>query len=198
MSELDDRYPRALDLADGEVALARMSAADEAEVLAFARTLPPHDLLFLRRDITEPRVLGAWVRQIEEGTIDSLVARRGGEIVGCSAVVTDPLSWSPHVGELRVLIAPGDRARGLGRALIQESFLIALDRDLTRLTVQMTPDQQAAITVFEDLGFRGEALLRNHVRDGQGELHDLAILGHDVRRFQAQLEAYGVPEALGS
>jgi L-amino acid N-acyltransferase YncA len=194
---LADRYPRSVTLADGEVTLEHMGPADEADVLAFARALPRHDLLFLRRDITRAPVLAAWLRQIEDGTIDSLVARRDGRLVGCTAVVTDPLSWSPHVGELRVLLAPDDRARGLGRMLVQECFLIALARELRRLTVQMTADQEAARTVFEDLGFRGEALLRDQVRDDEGRHHDLLVLAHDVERFQAQLEAYGIADALG-
>lgn len=195
MSALAGRWPRTVELEDGPVALDLMSAADEAEVLAFARALPAHDLLFLRRDITRAPVLAAWVREIAEGTITSLLARRDGVLLGCSALVRDPHSFSPHVGELRVLVAPGGRARGLGRLLIQESFLIAIDQGLGKLTAQMTPDQQAAITVFEDLGFRGEALLRDQVRDGGGRRHDLVILGHDVERFQAQLEAYGVSDA---
>ena len=44
----------------------------------------------------------------------------------------------------------------------------------------MTVDQQGAIAVFESLGFRAEALLRNHVRDRDGKAHDLVLLGHDV------------------
>ncbi|MEE4361383.1 MAG: GNAT family N-acetyltransferase [Pseudomonadales bacterium] len=192
MSDLATRYPRSIQLPEGEAVIARMSAADESDVLAFGRSLPRHDLLFLRRDITEPRVLSAWVRELEEGSIHSLVARREGALIGCSAVVRDLHSWSPHVGELRVLLAPGDRSRGLGRILIQESFLVALDLGLEKLTAQMTPDQTAAIAVFEDLGFRGEALLRDQVRDADGVKHDIVILAHDVLRFAAQMDAYGV------
>jgi RimJ/RimL family protein N-acetyltransferase len=50
--------------------------------------------------------------------------------------------------------------------------------------------------VFESMGFRGEALLRDHVKDRGGAKHDLVILSHDVARFQSQMDAYGMTEAL--
>ncbi len=194
MSVEDNRYPLTTDLNGLAVEVALMSAADEDDVLAFARTLPPHDLLFLRRDITHAKVMQAWTRQINDGSIVSLLARREGQLVGCSAVVRDELSWSPHVADLRVLVAPGGRARGLGRLLIQESFRVALGLGLEKITAQMTVDQKAAITTFEGLGFKPEALLRDHVKDGTGQKHDIAILSHDVAQFHAQLDAYGVSD----
>jgi RimJ/RimL family protein N-acetyltransferase len=165
MSNLLSRFPRVLELAGGDVELRMMTPADEAAVMTFARELPAHDLLFLRRDITQPKVLSAWTKELEAGTITSLVAMRDGRVLGCSAVVRDEHSWSPHVGELRVLLSPELREKGLGRTLIQESFIVALAQNLEKLTAQMTADQQAAIAVFEGIGFRAEALLRDHVRD---------------------------------
>ena len=190
------RYPREVAIRDGKVILTLMTAADEADVLAFAGTLPTHDLLFLRRDITEPRVLAAWVSQLETGEITSLLARDAetGRILGCTAVVTDALGWSAHVGELRVLVAPDGKDRGLGRQLIQESFLIALNLGLEKLTAQMTPDQTGAINVFEEMGFTAEALLKDHVQDREGEKHDIVILCHDVQGFQSQMQAYGLTD----
>lgn len=194
MNGQNSRYPLTTDLGGVGVQISLMGAADEADVLEFARTLPPHDLLFLRRDITHPKVMQAWTRQIAEGSIISLLARREGQLLGCSAVVRDEMSWSPHVGDLRVLVAPGGRARGLGRLLIQESFRVALGLGLEKITAQMTVDQKAAIAAFEGLGFKAEALLRDQVRDGAGTKHDIAILSHDVAQFHSQLEAYGLTD----
>ena len=189
------RYPRTVEIKDGNAILDLMTPDAEAEVLTFAKTLPPHDLLFLRRDITQPKVLSAWAAQLETGEITSLLARsEDGEVLGCTAVVRDEHSWSPHVGELRVLVAPAGKDRGLGRQLIQESFLIALGLGLEKLTAQMTPDQTGAINVFEEMGFTAEALLKEHVRDASGEKHDIVILSHDVQGFQSQMQAYGMTD----
>ncbi|MEM8768021.1 MAG: GNAT family N-acetyltransferase [Pseudomonadota bacterium] len=190
-----NRYPKSVAIKDGNVTLTLMTPDDEGEVAAFSATLPPHDLLFLRRDITEPKVLAAWSKQIESGEITSLIARDAdGTMIGCSAVVTDEHSWSPHLGELRVLVSPAGKDRGLGRQLIQESFLVALSLGLQKLTAQMTPDQTGAINVFEEMGFKAEALLKDHVIDQTGEKHDIVILSHDVEGFQAQMQAYGMTD----
>ena len=196
MKALEGRYPRTVEIARGEVSLSLMSRDDESEMQAFAEALPVHDLLFLRRNITHPKVLAAWSAEIEAGSIVSLIAREAGSIIGCSAVVRDELSFSPHVGELRVLVSPQGRDRGLGRILIQESFLIALTLGLEKLTAQMTVDQKSAIAVFEEMGFVAEALLKGQVRDQQGTRHDIVVLSHDVERFQSQMEAYGLTELL--
>ena len=95
-----------------------------------------------------------------------------------------------------MLVAPDWRGRGLGRTLIQECFAQALELGLKKLVAQMTVDQRPAIALFEELGFRAEALLKDHVNDRDGKLHDIVLLSHDVEKFQAQMAAYGLTEAL--
>jgi len=189
-------YPRRVKTEAGEIEFRLMSRADEAAVLAFAQKLPTHDLLFLPRNISQPKVLSAWIHEIERGDITSLLAFRDGEVVGCGALVRDPHSWSPHVGEIRMVISLDVRGLGVGRALSQETFALALGAGLEKLSVQMTVDQQAAIALFESLGFKAEALLRDHVRDIDGKKHDIVVLGHNIAQVQAQLEAYGLPGAV--
>lgn len=187
-------YPRSMASDGGNVELRLLAEGDETAVLAFAQKLSVHDLLFLRRDISQPRVVDAWMQASQAGTIVTVLATRNGAVLGCANVVRDPLSWSRHVGELRVIVEPDMRGKGLGQKLTQESFAIALEMGLEKLIAQMTVDQRGAIAVFEGLGFRAEALLHGHVKDRDGNKHDIVILGHDVARFQSQMEAYGLSD----
>jgi len=187
-------YPHTLDCGGTEIKLAMMTPGDDAKVIAFAQTLPEGDLLFMRRDIRQPKVVAAWTDLIAQGRLASLLAWRGNEVVGCAALIIDPMSWSPHVGELRIVVSDRARGIGLGRTLIQEAFLIALSKGLEKLVAQMTVDQQGAIAVFESIGFRGEALMRDHVKGADGRKHDIVLLSHDVARNMSQKELYGLAD----
>jgi L-amino acid N-acyltransferase YncA len=175
------------------VSIRPYARADATGVAEFAASLPEHDLLFLSRDIKHARVIEAWTDAVNAGEIDSLVATAMVEgtdtVVATTAIVRDLLGWSPHVAEVRLLVSPTMRGKGLGRALLDASIDLAREGGATKLVARMTPDQRGAITLFEEAGFRGEAMLRDHVKGRDGTLHDLAILSLDVDRGDARREA---------
>ena len=173
------------------VAIQSMATCDDLAVQTFVSKVPLHDLLFLDRDIRESKVLAAWRRGIDQGAVHSFVAVADGEIVATTAVIKDPLSWSAHVADVRLLVLPESRGKGVGRALLEASIEHAIVQGAAKLTARMTPDQRGAITLFEESGFRGEALLRDQVRDTNGELHDIAVLSLDVAREQSRTQALG-------
>lgn len=173
------------------ITLRPFERADAEGVRAFASRMPLHDLLFLSRDIRHPRVISAWLDQIAGGQIISTLAiDAAGGIVGCTALVRDELSWSRHVGEVRLLLLPETRGTGLGRVLAEHCVTTARELGLAKLTVRMTPDQGAALKVFEDMGFRPEALMRDHVQDDDGVTHDIAIMALDLMRHDSTHAAY--------
>ncbi|MFM9977787.1 MAG: N-acetyltransferase family protein [Sphingomonadaceae bacterium] len=165
---------------------------DALATATFAQNLPEHDLLFLSRDLKHARVIEAWWQAVDAGDIDSLVAVADGQVLATTAVVRDPLSWSPHVAEIRLLVAANWRGHGLGRVLLEESIRLAAERGATKLVARMTPDQRGAIALFEETGFRGEAMLRDQVRSRDGALHDLAILSLHLERDAQRKAAWGL------
>ena len=170
----------------------RFQPDDRAAMLRFAQSLPEHDLLFLGRDLRHPRVIEAWQAAIAEGWIDSLIACDGDTLVGSAALVRDPLSWSAHVGEVRLLVAGDRRGAGLGRDLLEAIFAVAATHGLSKLTAAMTTDQAGSIALFESLGFRAEAMLKDQVCGRDGVTHDIAVLSHDIGRATQRNRAFGV------
>ena len=69
--------------------------------------------------------------------------------------------------------------RSLALHIVLKGPTGAIDRDLA----------------LEGLGFRPEAILRDHVRDPAGAACDLVVLSQIVSEAAARLEAYGAAEA---
>jgi RimJ/RimL family protein N-acetyltransferase len=173
------------------VEISRLERADGPAVQTFAETLSEHDLLFLARDIRRPKVTSAWLDSIDDGTITSLIARANSEVCGITALVRDLRGWSPHVADIRMVIGDKLRGKGLGRVLLEESLKIGVETGATKFIARMTPDQRSSLALFEAAGFRGEALLRDHVHDHLGDPHDLVIMSLHVEEYRRLQTAYG-------
>ncbi len=180
---LGQRYPRAVELAgERRIQLRLMGAADVAAVLAFANTLAPEDLMFLRVNITEAPVVERWVESIRAGSAVTVLAREAEQVVGEATLLHNEATWTRHLGEIRIQIAPRARRHGLARLLAGEIDAIARHLGLQLLTARMTLDQSAAQAVFRHLGFRREAVLWDYSITPDGQTRDVLVA---TKRLQA-------------
>lgn len=181
-------YPWQTTINGLEINFRLMEAADRDAVLEFARSLPDHDLLYLRIDITQAEVVDGWVENLEKGRTITVLAEAEGKIIGYASLHRDEVSWKRHVGEIRVMLNPELRGAGLGKTMANEVFAIAKDLGLQKVMVQMTTDQRGARGMVESLGFRPEALLADFVIARDGRTHDLLIMSYDVTGFSDTAE----------
>jgi ribosomal protein S18 acetylase RimI-like enzyme len=121
----------------------------------------------------------------------------GDEVTGYAAVRPLP-GWSDHVGEVRLVVSQSHRGSGLGRELARKAVVEGLSSGLSKLVVEVVAEQGAALALFTDLGFSGEALLRDHIRDRSGELRDLMVLAHHVSETWAGMDTVGIADELGA
>ena len=164
---------------------------DRAAIERFIDRVPEGDRTFFKEDVHKPDVVDQWIHP----EVPHAVAVEAGEVVAYMAVV--PLyGWSSHVGELRIIVDPDHRGKGVGRALARRAVLDALELGLSKLVVEVIADQESTVAMFGALGFDPEALLRDHVRDQSGELRDLLVLAHSVEESYAAMVAAGVADAL--
>jgi ribosomal protein S18 acetylase RimI-like enzyme len=164
---------------------------DEAALIRFFERIPEADRTFLKEDVRDREVLADWSRP---GAARS-IAIEDDQVVGSVAVV--PLhGWSSHVGEVRLVVDPEHRGRGIGTALARRAVLDALEMGLAKMVVEVIADQDALIGMFRSLGFEPEALLLDHVRDRAGELRDLMVLANSVDEQFAAMAAAGIADAL--
>ena len=181
-------YPRTVSLMNNAaVTLRLMTPFDAERVLAFARSLPGDDLLFLRMDITDPEVVAEWVKSINVKRTITILAEAAGETAGYASLHHNTVTWQRHLGEIRIQVGQRYRSQGLGRILADEIFAVGRELGLRKIMAQMTSDQKGAIATFERLGFQTEALLQDFVIDRVERTRDLLIMSYDMTGLTAHV-----------
>ena len=168
-----------------------LEARDEEAVERFLDRIPEGDRTFFKEDLADPAVRATWFRP---GTA-RLLALEGDGVVGYVAVVS-LTGWSSHVGELRVIVDPEHRGKGIGQELTRRAMLEALQLGLKKMVIEVRADHESRIEMFRALGFVPEALLADHVLDQTGGLHDLMVLAHSVDAWNASLAVAGIEDGL--
>jgi RimJ/RimL family protein N-acetyltransferase len=101
-------------------------------------------------------------------------------MIGHGTLSLNELMWMRHLGEIQLMIRPERRGGGLGSALANEVFAIAQELGLQKIVARMASEQRGAMSVFERLGFKAEALLADYVMDREGRTHDLIVMSYDI------------------
>jgi ribosomal protein S18 acetylase RimI-like enzyme len=175
------------------VEIAMFSAANVDDVWRFFQRVPEGDRTFMKEPVTEQAVV-AWV---DDARARRYLARVNGVVVGYVAILPG-FGWSRHVGEIRVVVDPERRGRGIGQRLARHALRVAAEASLTKIVVEVAAAQEPTIALFTRLGFRAEALLEDHVRSPAGDYDDLIVLANRIDDDWAVLSAVGLDEQLDS
>ena len=166
-----------------------IESGDQDRLARFLERVPAADRTFFKEDVDDPQASHEWTQPGPGRT----VAVEDGEVVGWLAVVRKP-GWSSHVGEVRLIVDPAQRGRGIGRTLARRGVLEALDLGLDKMVVEVIAVQEPTIAMFRSLGFEPEALLTDHVRDRNGDLRDLMVLSHSVQEQWSAMIMAGIAD----
>jgi L-amino acid N-acyltransferase YncA len=170
----------------------RPEADDVDALLAFFARIPAAERTFFKEAVLDRATVEAWAT----GGGRRGLACEDGTVAGYVAVV--PLAgWSDHVGEVRLVVDPAQRGQGVGRTLARWALLGAIELGLAKLYVEVVADQEGAVAMFTGLGFQAEGLLRDHVRDRDGQLRDLILLAHPIDDQWAAMAGAGIEDAFG-
>jgi RimJ/RimL family protein N-acetyltransferase len=187
------------------VSISELDAKHVEALTQFFLQLPEGDVTFIKEAVTDPATIRSWAERpggatrwvaLDDTANDSDNADTGSTVTGYLALYQLP-GWSNHVGELRLVVHPERRGTGLGRELARLGLSHALRTGLTKVIVELVADQEHALEMFLKLGFTGEALLRDHIRDRDGGLRDLVMLAHHVETTREAMTAVGLADELG-
>ena len=183
--------PSSVKLKDGrEVVIRQMHGGDLDRSLAFFRGLTEEDRLSLRRDVTVREVVQQRIQEMETGTARRLVAVVGEAIVADGALEFSNFGWERHVAELRLYVAPAYQREGLGMAMAGALCDLASSSGIEEIVVKMMSSQNAALRIFQKLGFHEEVKLRDYVKDLKGNRRDLVLMRCPLQEIWRKYEDY--------
>ena len=171
-------YPTIYLTEDGEQMTIRpMVPEDQDALLDFFRRIPQADRFYLKEDVTDPKIMERWALTLDYSRTLPLLAILDGKIVGDGTLHHRRAGARQHVGEVRVVVDPAYRNRGVGRGLLHKLIDIAGDKGLKKLMFEVVAGtEEAAKHTAQVLGFVPVASLPDHVRDTTGHSRSLIIM----------------------
>jgi len=97
-------------------------------------------------------------------------------LIGRLSISRDPHPASAHVADLGLMVAASHRRRGVGTALMRGAETWARRVSVTKLELHVFPHNDAAIALYEKLGYEREGLRRRHYRRPDGRLVDAILM----------------------
>lgn len=156
---------------------------DAAELVALAESVGREEGRWMLatdtwRPVAEERKYLAAARGHPDAAV--LVAEEDGRVVGRLSVSRDPHPASRHVADLGLMVAADRRRRGIGRLLLEAAVAWAREAGVTKLELHVFPWNEAAIRLYESVGFEREGYRRAHFRRGD-ELVDAVLMALAIR-----------------
>jgi GNAT superfamily N-acetyltransferase len=178
-------YPKDVGLKDGtRVTVRPVDESDEQALLDFFLGIPEEERFFLKEDVTSPEVIHAWVAGRDYRRALALLAFDGSKVVADGVLIRGRGNSRSHIGEIRIVVAPAYRHRGLGTTLISELCDIADDAGLEKLLFEPVADRdQEAIKAAEWLGFLRLATIEGAAIGPVGHHHDVVLMAMPLGRW---------------
>jgi len=170
-----------------DITIRPMVPTDKDALLDFFRRIPQEDRFYLKEDVTSPAVIQRWAENLDYSRALPLLAIMDGKIVGDGTLHHRRAGARRHIGEVRVVVDPAYRNRGVGRGLLRKLMEIATDKHLEKLMFEVVAGpEDAARHTAQLLGFVPVAALPGQVKDYCGNPHDLLIMEARLPRLEVE------------
>lgn len=171
-------YPKVIALRDGStVTLRPMEKGDADALLAMFREVPPDDRWFLKEDVASEKVVREWAERLDYNRALPLLAFADDKVVADGVLVRHRGVARQHLAEVRIVVHPAWRNRGLGSAVLKELCDIAADAEIEKVVSELAEDvERDAIDAMERLGFIRSAVIPDLLRDVHGRPHNVVVL----------------------
>ena len=117
-------------LKDGtEITIRSMTLKDLDPLMKFFKSLPQRDRRYFRVDVTDGDVMTHRIKLMKSGNFIRIVALQNNRIIATGILELSAEEWRKHQGELRTIVDPDMRHKGLGTVMLRELYHLAADPD---------------------------------------------------------------------
>lgn len=171
-------YPKEIALRDGTPAtLKPMTAKDGAALLEFFLRVPPEDRYFLKEDVTSQKVIKRWTEEIDYDRALPILAWVDDRIVADGTLHRTRSLAHQHVGEVRIVVDPEFRDKGIGTTLMHELAAVANENGLEKLILRAVEGKEdAAMKAAGYVGFVKVGTLKNHAKGVDSHPYDVVLM----------------------
>lgn len=186
-----EKYPKEVHLKSGETIILNPLQKDEMEkLIQFFQSLPVEERMYLRSDVKKRENIIKRFGTLNYNIRFPLIAHFGQDIIAIGSLYRSEFGWTRNLGEIRVVVSPKFQRKGLCTILVKELFFYAISTNMYKIQAEIMENQSSAITAFEHMGFKKEAVLHKHVTDIKGERRNLVIMSLDIKDLWHLMEDF--------
>ena len=146
-------------------------------------SLPPFDRQLIER----------WSENLSQYTFPPILAtvqisRKGEKVIGRAVLVHSDRPSVRHRAEFGIAVHDDYQDQGIGTELTRFMLEIACRHGLMKVTLEVFPDNERAIHVYERCGFFREGLLTDHYFFRE-RFHDVVLMSYNCRKYIRTREA---------
>lgn len=171
-------FPKELAPREGAAVSVRpMVPGDAPALLEFFKRVPDSERYFLKDDVISSAVIDGWASHLDYDRALPLLAFNDGAVCADAVLIRHRGDARSHYAEVRVVVDPTLRQRGLGRALLKELCDIAWDAELECVQGEFVAGiQDEAMAAVKELGGTEAGGIRDAYRDRENQPHDMVVL----------------------
>lgn len=183
-------YPREITLKDGiKVTVRHPDTWDLEELYGFIIAVPRWDFLICGSGLWTKGDLENWLLNPAESVV-RLIVLLGGEVVAMGVLNRKAPFWR-NAAEMKLIVAPSYRGRGLGLALFKILLTEVLKHRFDTLVLRYSVENNALKRILENFDFKPETILQATLIDEESaECKELIIASYSMGDWARRFEFY--------
>lgn len=171
-------FPKQVRVSSGPAITVRPMVREDAKaLLEFFTHIPDDERYFLKDDVVSEAVIQGWAEHLDYDRALPLLAFDGDRICADGVLIRHRGDARSHYAEIRVVVDPEYRERGVGTALMRELIDIAWDAELESVQAEFVREiQEDALVAIRALGALECGTIKDAYRGRDNTPHDLVIL----------------------